>query len=51
MPSLKTDLYPTHRFGLFEVNLASGVLTRHGVRIKLQDQPFRILSLLLQRPG
>jgi len=45
------DLSPTHRFGLYEVNLASGVLTRQGTRVKLQDQPFRILSLLLQRPG
>src|SRR6202167_5295386 len=45
------DLYPTHRFGLFEVNLAAGILTRQGTRVKLQDQPFRILTLLLQRPG
>jgi Tol biopolymer transport system component/DNA-binding winged helix-turn-helix (wHTH) protein len=42
---------PTHRFGLFEVNLAAGILMRQGTRVKLQDQPFRILSLLLQRPG
>jgi DNA-binding winged helix-turn-helix (wHTH) protein/Tol biopolymer transport system component len=47
----RTDLSPTHRFGLYEVNLANGVLTRQGARVKLQDQPFRILSLLLQRPG
>lgn len=47
----RTELSPTHRFGLYEVNLANGVLTRQGTRVKLQDQPFRILSLLLQRPG
>ena len=41
----------THRFGLFEVDFAKGSLTRQGARVKLQDQPFRILSLLLQRPG
>ena len=51
MQRLPTELSPTHRFGLYEVNLANGVLTRQGTRVKLQDQPFRILSLLLQRPG
>lgn len=51
MPSTRVDLSPTHRFGLYEVNLASGTLTRQGTRVKLQEQPFRILSLLLQRPG
>jgi Tol biopolymer transport system component/DNA-binding winged helix-turn-helix (wHTH) protein len=41
----------TIRFGLFEVDLARSALTRQGVRLKLQDQPFRILSLLLQNHG
>jgi len=39
------------RFGLYEVNLLHGVLSRQGVRLKIQEQPFRILALLLQRPG
>lgn len=39
------------RFGLFEVDLERRVLTREGLRIKLQDQPFEVLGLLLQRPG
>ena len=51
MSPSRTVSSPTHRFGLFEVNLAAGVLTRQGARVKLQEQPFRILSLLLQRPG
>lgn len=51
LQNLRIELSPTHRFGLYEVNLGNGVLTRHGSRVKLQDQPFRILSLLLQRPG
>src|SRR5206468_11224912 len=38
------------RFGLFEADVAGGTLTRSGVRIKLQDQPFRDLVVLLQRP-
>jgi Tol biopolymer transport system component/DNA-binding winged helix-turn-helix (wHTH) protein len=39
------------RFGLYEVDLVQGTLTRQGVRLKLQEQPFRILALLLQKPG
>ena len=39
------------RFGLFEADLGRGTLSRQGTRLKLQEQPFRILSLLLQQPG
>ena len=39
------------RFGVFEVDLRSGELRKQGVRIKLQDQPFQVLRLLLQHPG
>jgi len=39
------------RFGSFEADLNGGVLTKRGVRIKLQDQPFQILTLLLEKPG
>jgi len=39
------------RFGLYQVDLVQGVLSRQGVRVKLQEQPFRILALLLQKPG
>ena len=39
------------RFGSFEVDLRAGELRRHGARIKLQEQPFRVLALLLERPG
>ncbi len=39
------------RFGAFEVNLRSGELRKQGVRVKLHDQPFQILALLLQHPG
>ncbi len=41
----------TIRFGLFEVDLSAGELRKRGRRIPLQDQPFRVLILLLQRPG
>jgi TolB-like protein/DNA-binding winged helix-turn-helix (wHTH) protein len=39
------------RFGAFEVDLRSGELHKHGLKVKLQDQPFQILVLLLERPG
>jgi DNA-binding winged helix-turn-helix (wHTH) protein/tetratricopeptide (TPR) repeat protein len=39
------------RFGAFEVDLRSGELYKHGIRLKLQDQPFQILALLLERAG
>jgi TolB-like protein/DNA-binding winged helix-turn-helix (wHTH) protein/Flp pilus assembly protein TadD len=39
------------RFGVFEVDLGSSELFKHGIRLKLQDQPFQILTILLERPG
>ncbi len=39
------------RFGVFEADLTSGELRKHGLRVKLQDQPFQILAMLLERPG
>lgn len=39
------------RFGSFEVDLRAGELRKQGTRIRLQQQPFRILALLLERPG
>ena len=41
----------TVRFGLFEVDLRAGELRKNGIKIKLQEQPFRVLVTLLQRPG
>src|SRR5712691_11813450 len=39
------------QFGLFEVDRRAGELRRNGSRVKLQEQPFQILSLLLEHPG
>jgi Tol biopolymer transport system component/DNA-binding winged helix-turn-helix (wHTH) protein len=38
-------------FGLFEADLSSGELYKNGHRVPLQDKPFRLLSMLLERPG
>ncbi len=43
---------PAHvRFGPFELDRHSGELTKFGHKLRLQDQPFQILVLLLDRPG
>lgn len=39
------------RFGTFEMNVRAGELHRQGTRIRLQEQPFQLLAVLLQRPG
>ena len=40
------------RFGVFEVDFAAGELRKHGIRIKLRgEQPFQVLSILLEHPG
>jgi len=39
------------RFGVFELDLRSGELRRGGAKVKLQEQPFQILAMLLERPG
>jgi DNA-binding winged helix-turn-helix (wHTH) protein/Tol biopolymer transport system component len=41
----------TVRFGAFEADLHSGEVRKSGNRVKLQDQPFKVLQILLERPG
>ena len=38
-------------FGVFEVDLKACELRKHGLRLKLSEQPFQILSVLLENPG
>jgi len=40
-----------HRFGVFELDLRTGELRKHGLRVRLQEQPFQLLALLLEHPG
>jgi len=40
-----------YRFGLFEADPASGELLRQGVLVRLQDLPFRLLIILVERAG
>jgi DNA-binding winged helix-turn-helix (wHTH) protein len=39
------------RFGVFELDLAAGELRKGGVKLRLQEQPFQVLALLLERAG
>jgi TolB-like protein/DNA-binding winged helix-turn-helix (wHTH) protein/Flp pilus assembly protein TadD len=39
------------RFGSFEANVQAGELRKRGLKVRLQDQPFQILVMLLERPG
>src|SRR6266567_6235841 len=42
---------PVIRFGVFEFNTQTRELRKHGLKIKLEPQAFKVLSLLLERPG
>ena len=39
------------RFGTYEVSLQSGEVRKAGMRIKVQQQPMKLLQILLERPG
>ncbi len=42
---------PIARFEDFEVHLETGEVWKAGRRLKVQDQPFKVLAALLERPG
>ena len=39
------------RFGVFDLDLRTGELCKRGVRVRLQEQPFQVLALLVERAG
>src|SRR5262249_1019198 len=39
------------RFSVFELDLRTGELRKNGMRLRLQEQPFQVLAMLLERPG
>ena len=47
-PSPPTDIV---HFGIFQIDLKARELHKAGVRVKLQEQPFRVLALLVERAG
>jgi len=48
---VQTAAGAVYQFGQFEVNVASGELFKNGQRVKLQEQPLRLLVVLLENPG
>jgi DNA-binding winged helix-turn-helix (wHTH) protein/tetratricopeptide (TPR) repeat protein len=48
---VQTPLGSLFRFGPFQVNSVSGELRKNGDRVKLQEQPFRLLVILLENAG
>lgn len=42
---------PVVRFGIYEMSLQSGELRKGGVRIRVQQQPLKLLEILLEHPG
>src|SRR5580698_5634696 len=47
-PSPPTDIV---HFGIFQIDLKARELHKAGVKVKLQEQPFRVLALLVERAG
>jgi TolB-like protein/DNA-binding winged helix-turn-helix (wHTH) protein/Flp pilus assembly protein TadD len=45
--------HPTRRlrFGVFEMDLRTGELRKHGMQVRLQKQPFQVLAMLLEHSG
>jgi len=39
------------RFGMFEIDVPAGELRKNGLKLKLQEQPFLVLCMLLEHPG
>src|SRR5438874_7664956 len=39
------------RFGVFELDPRAGELRKHGLRVRLQEQPFQVLAMLLEHQG
>jgi TolB-like protein/DNA-binding winged helix-turn-helix (wHTH) protein/Flp pilus assembly protein TadD len=49
---VQSMLPPTRKhFGTFDVDLEAGELHRNGLKLKLQEKPFQMLAMLLERPG
>ncbi len=51
VPSNPSISPPLVRFGVFEADLRSRELRRNGIKVKIQDLPFRALTLFLSRPN
>jgi DNA-binding winged helix-turn-helix (wHTH) protein/Tol biopolymer transport system component len=46
-----SPLRRTLRFGVYQCDLSAGELHKNGIKVRLSGQPFRLLTILLERPG
>lgn len=46
-----SDSRSVARFGVYAIDLSARRLYKHGIEIRLQEQPFQVLALLLESPG
>jgi TolB-like protein/DNA-binding winged helix-turn-helix (wHTH) protein len=51
MASAAEEPASVRRFGRFELDERTGELRKDGLRVKLQEKPFRMLEALVERPG
>ncbi|MGH9385510.1 MAG: tetratricopeptide repeat protein [Vicinamibacterales bacterium] len=51
IPAMRSSLRSLVRFGAYELDSRAGELRKHGLRVRLQNKPLRILELLLEHPG
>jgi cholera toxin transcriptional activator len=51
MPAIPASPLKKIRFGIFEVDFEAGELRKHGVRLRLQEQPFQVLRYLVEHAG
>ena len=49
--SLQSKLPQVLRFGVFQLDIRAGELHKNGVKLKLQEQPFQVLCMLVEHPG
>ncbi|MGA8025817.1 MAG: winged helix-turn-helix domain-containing protein [Bryobacteraceae bacterium] len=50
-PTIRESSRRIYRFGAFELRTQTGEFSKHGVRMKIQIKPLRVLEALLERPG
>jgi len=43
--------FRTAEFGVFRLDVSTGKLTKRGYKVKIQEQPLKVLTMLLERPG
>src|ERR1700720_2880667 len=49
--SIQSQLPQVLRFGVFEIDARAGELRKNGIKLKLQEQPFKVLCMLVEHPG